>query len=286
MRTKWTTHLAFASSVIWKRFRYASRKCEYSGYPIVGPRYNLLLKQTSMHLPERRSIGTGTGGKQESVLKSIRAASVILCIRLNDTEKALEASRAAIRGGIRAIEVTLTTPRAAELISTLHQEFPDINVGAGTVLTEQDVDIAADAGASFVMSPGTDVDVVRRSEEKGMLAIPGAATANEICQAYYRAKARVVKVFPIAHCGGLGFIQAMQGPLGHVPLIPTSGVPADAIGDFLSQSNVVAIGASKQIVHPEAVARCDWDDISRRAAFWASGSKSRCTDKFNKENGA
>lgn len=241
-------------------------------------KYDALFNHAGMCLSIRRSISTGAEGRQESVLKSIRKAPVILCIRMDDARRALEASRAAIRGGIRAIEITLTTPRAAELISTLRQEFADVTVGAGTVLTEQDVDVAANAGASFVMSPGTDVGVIQRSEEKDMLAIPGAATANEICHAYYRGNARVVKVFPIAHCGGLDFIRTLQGPLGHVPLIPTSGVPSDAICDFLTQPNVIAIGASKQIVHPEMVTRGDWDEITCRAAYWASVSAS-CRSK-------
>lgn len=234
----------------------------------------MLRRQAFMGLSKPRSAVTRTGGPQESVLKSICAAPVILCIRLDDPARALDASRAAVNGGVRVIEVTLTTPGAAKLISTLREEFANVTVGAGTILTAHDVQVAADAGASFAMSPGTNTDIVSLAENRGMLAIPGAATANEICHAYHGAGARVVKVFPIALCGGLDFIQAMQGPLGHVPLIPTSGVPADAIGDFLSQPNVVAIGASKQIVHPTSVARGDWNDITRRAAYWTSTASS------------
>lgn len=229
-------------------------------------------KMITTHPHLKTSEPRGDEEPQIRTLQAIRASPVILCLRHNDPERTFEVACAAIHGGVRVIEVTFTTPRAAEILYKLRDKFPHVTVGAGTVLTENDVRIAADAGAAFVMSPGTDIEIVRQAEASSMLAIPGAATPTEICHAYYRAGARVVKLFPVMLCGGLEFIRAIQGPLGHIPLVPTSGISTDLIEDFLSEPNVLAISTSRQIVHPAAFARCDWDDIAHRAKFWTTAA--------------
>lgn len=198
----------------------------------------------------------------------MRASRIVLCVRMEDANLAISAARAALRGGIRCIEITLTTPDAISLIAQLRHEFPDAIIGAGTVLTLCDVHAIASVGAAFAMSPATDVSVVRAAHARSILAIPGTATPSEVCHAYYSAGAHVVKVFPIALCGGIDFVRALQGPLGHIPLLPTSGIQVDNVTQFLQEANVFGIGASSQIVTRHAVLQHDWDTITRNSRYW------------------
>lgn len=221
---------------------------------------------------QRACISTGLTEHEKRIEKTmgeIREAPVVLCVREDDATSAYRAAAAAIDGGLRCIEMTLTTPDATSIIRNLQADHPHAVVGAGTVLTMEDVEAVADAGAAFAMSPATDASIIRSAHRHGMLAIPGAATATEVWRAYYYAGARIVKIFPVAFCGGLGFVRALQGPLPQVPLLPTSGVPTEQAPDFLRESNVFAVGVSRQIITREAVKACDWDLITQRARVWA-----------------
>lgn len=205
----------------------------------------------------------------QHTMDAMRATPVVLCIREDDSTSAYHAAAAAIHGGLTCIEMTLTTPDAISIIRKLQTEHPHTMIGAGTVLTIDDVEAVADAGAAFAMSPATDASIIRAAHNHGMLAIPGAATPTEVWRAYYHAGARIVKIFPVAFCGGLDFIRALKGPLPQVPLLPTSGVPTEQAEDYLSESNVFAVGVSRQIVTREAVQSRNWDIITQRAQVWA-----------------
>jgi 2-dehydro-3-deoxyphosphogluconate aldolase/(4S)-4-hydroxy-2-oxoglutarate aldolase len=161
---------------------------------------------------------------------------VILCLRLSDPAIVLDACRAAIRGGLEILELTLTTPGALEVMAQLAKEDAAV-VGAGTVLSVQDVERVAQAGGRFAMSPVFDAEVVAAAHQNGMLAVPGAATPTEILAAH-RSGARLVKVFPAAALGGPPFLKAVRGPLPDIPLVPTSGPTADTLADYF------AVGAS------------------------------------------
>lgn len=103
-----------------------------------------------------------------------------------------------------------------------------------------------------------------------MLSVPGAATPTEIHNAYHHAGARLVKVFPLNLCGGVEFVKAMQGPLGHIPLLPTSGVDLETLPKYLAARNVWAVGASRQILLKDALGHGDWNTITERASVWAA----------------
>ncbi len=172
---------------------------------------------------------------------------VILCIRLRESDPVLECCEAAARGGLRTLEVTLTTPNALQVIQTLAPR-DDLLVGAGTVLTRQAVRSVARAGGKFVLSPVFDVEVLEEARRVGLLAIPGAATPTEALEAF-RAGAPLVKIFPAGPLGGPAFLRAIRGPLPDVPLIPTSGPTSDTIAEYVS-AGAVAVGVGGEVFPP------------------------------------
>lgn len=169
---------------------------------------------------------------------------IILCVRLGEGVPIIEGCRAAAKGGLRILEVTLTTPGALEVIRSLAAD-EDILVGAGTVLSPADVGPVADAGGRFALSPVFDPEVVAEAHRRGLLAVPGAATPKEILAAH-RGGATLVKVFPAAALGGPNFLRAVRGPLPHIPLIPTSGPSAETIADYVA-AGAVAVGIGREV---------------------------------------
>lgn len=180
----------------------------------------------------------------DGTLKDVLDDGVFLAVRLGKDAPLLEACRAAVRGGLHVIEMTLTTPGALGAIEALAREGGCI-VGAGTVLTVHDARRVADAGGRFAMSPVFDPAVVDEAHRRGMLAIPGAGTATEILQAH-RTGARLVKVFPAGPLGGPEFLRTVRGPLPDIPLVPTSGPSADTAADYVA-AGAVAIGVGREV---------------------------------------
>ncbi len=192
-------------------------------------------------------------------LSEIISDGVVLAVRLGAGAPVVEACRAAFKGGLRVLEVTLTTPGALEALAVMAQEA-GIVTGAGTVLTVEDVRAVARAGGRFVMSPVFDPAVVDEAHKLDLLAIPGTASPTEILSAY-RQGARLVKVFPSGALGGPAYLRALRGPLPDVPLIPTSGPTAETLAEYLAAgANAVGIGAE---VFPPA---CTLQSIA--AAAW------------------
>lgn len=181
----------------------------------------------------------------DATRERILAEGVILCIRFQDDERVVEACRAAARGGLRVLELTLTTPGALEAMAELAAD-PDLCVGAGTVLTPHDVAAVAAAGGCFALSPVHDPAVLDAARSRGLLAIPGAATPTEILGAR-RAGASLVKVFPAEALGGPAFLRRLRGPFPDVPLIPTSGPTADSIGEYVA-AGALAVGVGPEVV--------------------------------------
>lgn len=172
---------------------------------------------------------------------------VFLAVRLTEDAPLVDACRAAARGGLRLLEITLTTPGAVTAIRELSGE-PGLIVGAGTVLTLDDVRAVADAGARFAMSPVLDPAIVAESHHLGMLAIPGAGTATEILAAS-RAGAQLVKVFPAGPLGGPEFLRKIRGPLPDIPLVPTSGPSAANLAEYVA-AGAVAVGVGSEVFAP------------------------------------
>lgn len=183
----------------------------------------------------------------ERTLREVLDDGVFLAVRLGAGVPLVELCRAAVRGGLRVIEMTLTTPGALAAIETLAKEGEGI-VGAGTVLTPEDVRRVADAGARFAMSPVFHPEVVDEAHRLGLLAVPGAGTAAEILAAH-RAGARLVKVFPSGPLGGPDFLRFVRGPLPDIPLVPTSGPSSATFADYVA-AGAVAVGIGSEVIGP------------------------------------
>jgi 2-dehydro-3-deoxyphosphogluconate aldolase/(4S)-4-hydroxy-2-oxoglutarate aldolase len=171
---------------------------------------------------------------------------VVLCVRLARGAALLELCRAAMRGGLRVLEITLTTPGAIEAIATLAKEGESL-VGAGTVLTTEELRAVAAAGGRFAFSPVVDAAVMDEAARLGLLAVPGAGTSTEILAAR-RHGAEIVKVFPAAALGGPAFLRAVRGPFPEVSLLPTSGPTAENLGEYFA-AGACAVGVGGEVFH-------------------------------------
>lgn len=193
----------------------------------------------------------------------VLSGRVIAIVRLSAADYLIEAAEALVRGGIRSLEFTLTTPGALPAIERCRQVFGEsVVVGAGTVLTVEDVDRCGDAGAQFIVSPGYDAAVIERTHESGMISLPGAMTPTEILEAW-RCGADAVKVFP-ARSLGPRYIADIRAPLPHIPLIPTGGVDAHNAAEYL-RAGAVAVAVGGNLVSASAVAAGDWATLEQSA---------------------
>ena len=188
----------------------------------------------------------------DSIDRALAAAlddGVFLAVRLASADGAADACRAAARGGLTLLEVTLTTPGAADLIRELAGD-EGLTVGAGTVLTPEDARRVADAGAAFAMSPVLDPEVVDAAHGFGLLMIPGAGSATEILEAH-RLGARLIKVFPSGPLGGPDFLRKVRGPLPDIPLVPTSGPTRATLAEYVA-AGAVAVGVGSEVLEDGA----------------------------------
>lgn len=182
----------------------------------------------------------------ESTVKAVLDDGVVLCIRMKDGDGVVEACRAAARGGLRVLEITLTTPGALDAIRTLSRE--EVVVGGGTVLTPDDVRAVAASGGRFALSPVFDPEVIDEANRLGLLVVPGASTPTEILAAH-RYGARLVKVFPAGALGGPDYLRAVRGPLPNIPLIPTSGATSETLHEYID-AGAVAVGIGSEVFPP------------------------------------
>ncbi|MDR2768464.1 MAG: bifunctional 4-hydroxy-2-oxoglutarate aldolase/2-dehydro-3-deoxy-phosphogluconate aldolase [Treponema sp.] len=177
------------------------------------------------------------------VFEQLKNTGIIPVIKIDDAAKAVPLAKALIAGGIPCAEVTFRTAEGEEAMRRISAEAPDILLGAGTVLTREQVDKAAAAGAKFVASPGFNPKVVARCIEKGIPVTPGCSNPGDIEKAV-EAGLDVVKFFPAEQSGGLEYIKAVAAPYPAVRFIPTGGINAGNIARYLSYEKVLACGGS------------------------------------------
>ena len=196
------------------------------------------------------------------VLSLLCAAGVVPVVVIEDVEHVRPLSAALKRGGLPVAEVTFRTEASVRALRALVADS-DLLVGAGTVITRQQVDIACDAGAGFVVSPGFSPHVVERCRELGMPVIPGVSTASEVIAALDHG-CELLKFFPAEASGGTATIRSLYGPFPHVRFIPTGGVSAANAPVYLRLPSVAAVGGS-WMVAPELLAKGDFASVSRLA---------------------
>lgn len=206
------------------------------------------------------------------IFEKIHAIGILPVIALDDAAQAVPLARALAAGGIPATEVTFRTAAGEEAIRRIAQEVPEVLVGAGTVLTTEQVDRAVSAGAKFIVSPGTNPKVVRRCQEKGVQPIPGAVTPTEI-ESAMELGLDVLKFFPAEPSGGLGMIKALTAPYTQIKFIPTGGISAANVTEYLKHPKIVACGGS-WMVKKDLVNAGKFDEIRALAAEAAAIVKS------------
>ncbi|MGX6603266.1 bifunctional 4-hydroxy-2-oxoglutarate aldolase/2-dehydro-3-deoxy-phosphogluconate aldolase [Micromonosporaceae bacterium Da 78-11] len=192
------------------------------------------------------------------VLQGHRVVPVVV---LDDPGAADDLGAAMVAGGLPVAEATFRTPQAAAVLHRL-AERGDLVVGAGTVLTARQVDLAYEAGARFVVSPGLSAEVVRRCQALHLPVIPGVSTASEIMAALDLGL-DTVKFFPAEACGGLPTIKALSAAFPQVRFVPTGGITAQSAPTYLAHPAVVAVGGS-WMVAPDLLARGQWDEVTAR----------------------
>ena len=177
------------------------------------------------------------------VLEKIQKIGIVPVVVLNDAKAARPLGQALCDGGLPCAEVTFRTAAAEESIRIMAQEFPEMLVGAGTVLTTEQVDRAVNAGAKFIVSPGLNPKVVKYCVDKGIPITPGTANPSDIEQAL-ELGLEVVKFFPAEAAGGLKMIKAMAAPYTTMKFMPTGGINAGNINEYLAFDKILACGGS------------------------------------------
>lgn len=201
---------------------------------------------------------------QAAWLSLVRQQKAIAVIRATQLEIGIEMAKAVAAGGMRLIEVTWNSGDPTKLLHQLHCQLPHCSIGAGTLLTEADLQAAIDAGAEFLFSPHTNVTMIEMAVQQQIPMIPGALSPSEILTAW-QAGATCVKVFPIDSVGNAAYIRHLQGPLGQIPLIPTGGVTLDNASSLI-QAGAVAVGLAGQLFPKQAIETGHWDMVRDRAA--------------------
>ena len=168
---------------------------------------------------------------------------IIPVVVLEDAKDAHALGEALMNGGLPAAEVTFRTEAAEEVIRILSQDFPEMLVGAGTVLTTEQADRAVAAGAKFIVAPGFNPTVVKHCLEKGYPVTPGVQTPGEMEQAM-ELGLDFVKFFPAEPAGGLPMIKAVSAPYGKLKFMPTGGINKDNVKDYLKYNKIVACGGT------------------------------------------
>ncbi|MGX8699144.1 MAG: bifunctional 4-hydroxy-2-oxoglutarate aldolase/2-dehydro-3-deoxy-phosphogluconate aldolase [bacterium] len=194
------------------------------------------------------------------VLKELSNIGIVPVIAIEDASKAVPLAKALVAGGLPAAEVTFRTAAAEDAIRAIATEVPEMLVGAGTVLTPEQLDRALAAGSKFIVSPGFNPEMVKYGISKGALMLPGTATGGEMEQAMALGL-DVVKFFPAEQNGGIGKLKALAGPYKNLKWMPTGGVNTKNMMDYLSFDQIVACGGT-WMVKKDLIDNEKWDEIT------------------------
>jgi len=201
-------------------------------------------------------------------LQKIRELGLLAVIRGPSKELTLEMVAALVAGGVTGIEITYTTPNAAEVVAALAQRFGDeIVLGMGTLTDPAQAAEAAQAGAQFLVSPHTETTLARAMVATGLPVMMGALTPTEV-MASRQLGSDVVKLFP-GSLGGPEYMKALKGPFPNIPMMPTGGVDIDNIADWFA-AGVVAVGAGSQLCPKSLAAAGKFDEITAIARLFAT----------------
>jgi 2-dehydro-3-deoxyphosphogluconate aldolase/(4S)-4-hydroxy-2-oxoglutarate aldolase len=201
---------------------------------------------------------------KELFLALLQQHRAIAVIRAADVESGLAQAQAAAAGGIRLLEVTWDSASPALLVDKLRHSLPACTIGIGTAFSVADLKDAAGAGAQFCFCPHIDPVLIDLAQTLAIPIVPGALTPNEMMTAW-RAGAAAVKVFPISAVGGASYVRGLQGPLAHIPLVPTGGVTVENAAEMV-RAGAIAVGLSTSLFPQALVARQSWGAIAQISA--------------------
>ena len=196
----------------------------------------------------------------DTIFERFHKIGIIPVVVLDDAKDAEPLGRALCEGGLPCAEVTFRTAAAPEAIAALTRKFPEMLVGAGTVLTPEQADGALTAGAKFIVSPGLNPRVVKHCLEKGIPVTPGTQTPSEMLQAMDLGL-KVVKFFPAENAGGLATIKAIAAACTELKFVPTGGINAKNVRDYLAYEKILACGGS-WMVKKDLVKAGKWDELT------------------------
>ena len=179
----------------------------------------------------------------QELIKQISEIGVVPVIKIDRAEDAIPLAQALKNGGLCCAEITFRTDAAEEAIRLIHKEFPEFLIAAGTVLTPKQADAAINAGATFIVSPGLNPNVVKHCNDKGYPVIPGVCTPTEV-EAAMSLGLSYLKFFPAEAAGGVKMIKAMSAPYTKIKFMPTGGIGVSNIKDYLNCKAVFACGGS------------------------------------------
>ncbi|MDO4867946.1 MAG: bifunctional 4-hydroxy-2-oxoglutarate aldolase/2-dehydro-3-deoxy-phosphogluconate aldolase [Clostridia bacterium] len=192
------------------------------------------------------------------------ACGVVPVVVLDDAELAVPTAKALLKGGINAMEITFRTAAAKASIAKVAAEVPEMIVGAGTVINVEQLHDAVEAGAKFIVSPGSDADVISEAAKLGVAMIPGVVTPSEIILGL-KLGIKVFKFFPAESYGGLKTLKALSGPFPQIKFIPTGGISQANAADYFKNPKVLAVGGS-WMVSKDMINAGDFEAITEKSA--------------------
>jgi 2-dehydro-3-deoxyphosphogluconate aldolase / (4S)-4-hydroxy-2-oxoglutarate aldolase len=211
----------------------------------------------------------------DDALLPLTTTRVLAVVRAPSADSAVRAADALVAGGVTGIEITYSTPGAASAVRRIADAHGDaVYLGAGTVTTPDQAVEAAEAGARFLVSPGTRRRLTEAMRATGLLVLTGAMTPSEVMAAVEYG-ADVVKIFP-ASLGGPSFLRSLRGPFPDVPLMPTGGVTPDNVAEWI-HAGAIAVGAGGELVSGADLAADRYDEVERKARLFAAAAAATTT---------
>ena len=199
--------------------------------------------------------------RMKDLAERFHEVGVVPVVVLEDAKDAVPLAQALVEGGLPCAEVTFRTAAAEESIRLMAEKFPEMLVGAGTVLTTEQVDAAVKAGAKFIVSPGFDPEIVDYCLKKEIPVLPGCISPSEVAQAVKRGL-KTVKFFPAEQAGGIAMIKAMAAPYNQLRFMPTGGIGTQNLKDYLEFNKIICCGGS-WIVKADLIKNGEFEKICK-----------------------
>ncbi|MCM5507843.1 MULTISPECIES: bifunctional 4-hydroxy-2-oxoglutarate aldolase/2-dehydro-3-deoxy-phosphogluconate aldolase [unclassified Vibrio] len=195
------------------------------------------------------------------MINKLKQFKVIPVIQINSVEQAIPLAKVLVENGLPVAEVTFRTEAAAEAIKAMREAYPEMCIGAGTVLNAEQIEQAQQAGAEFVVAPGLNPNTVRRCQEVGMPIVPGVNSPSQVEQAL-ELGLNFLKFFPAEASGGVAMVKSLLAPYVDVSLMPTGGIGKGNVNDYLAIERVVCCGGT-WMVAPKLIENEQWEEIGQ-----------------------